>query len=213
MSGGTLTFVAILAALAVILAALSVAPAQLAARALLRQTVGGPGARARTPALLMGLGVGAGAAAVLAGVSLGAEAALVVAVLTLLALLATIDVAWRWLPLEWCALIAVIGAAEAVLNDTYAPALLGALVGGGLLLTLRLSYLMLRNVEALGLGDVWLAAAVGSLVGPFHIIWVLGTAAVVGLLLHFVAPRVSGSERGVAFGAHICVVTPFFLGL
>lgn len=199
--------------LLIILSALTISPAQLAARSILRQTAGGPLVRSRAPALVVGVGVGASLAAVWAGALFGAGAAMTVALLLVLALLATIDLAWRWLSVEWCGLIACVGAAEAILSGNVHHALLGAVAGGALLCVLRMSFLLLRGIEALGLGDVWLAAAIGCVVGPEHIIWVLGAAACLGLLLHYAAPSRDSAERGVAFGAHICLVTPFFLGL
>ncbi|MEM6386411.1 MAG: prepilin peptidase [Pseudomonadota bacterium] len=200
-------------ALAVVLTALSIPPAQLAARSVLRQVVQGQTVRARAPSLLVGLGSGAALAVILVGITLGPNASFAVALLLLLTLLATIDFAWRWLPWEWCALLAIVGGAEAVLRGAYEPALLGALLGGGILLTLRTTFLVLRGVEAMGLGDVWLAAAIGTIVGPTYIMWLLGAAACLGLLLHFAAWAPNRADRGVAFGAHICIVTPFFVGL
>lgn len=197
----------------VVLAALSIAPAQLAARSLLRQVSGPQTSRARAPALVVGFGVGAGIAVFLSGTFMGAQATLAVACLTLLVLLSVVDLAWRWLPLEWCGLLALCGLTNAVLSGTFPDAMLGALLGGGLLLALRTAYLVLRNIEALGLGDVWLAAAIGTLVGPDYIIWLLGTAACLGILLSFWAARREAARAGVAFGAHLSAVTPFFLVL
>lgn len=205
--------VPLVVALLAILVALALPPAQLAARCLLRAWVGPAVSRAHAPSVVVGFGAGAGFASLWAGSALGPQAALFVALLVLLVLLATIDVAWRWLPLEWCGLIAVLSGANAVLTGGYTTAALGALAGGGLLFVLRGSYLLARGVEGLGLGDVWLAAALGVFVGPFHIIWLLGAAAGLGLLLHFLSPSLMRARIGVAFGAHICVVTPFFLVL
>ncbi|MEM7718278.1 MAG: prepilin peptidase [Pseudomonadota bacterium] len=202
-----------LAALLAVLTALTIPPAQLAARSVLRHMANARVSRARAPAFVVGLGAGAAVAALLAGLWIGPNAAITVALLLLLALLATIDLAWRWLPWEWCGLIATLGGVQAVLNATYEPAAFGALVGGGLLLVLRTTYRVLLGIEALGLGDVWLTAAIGTFVGPIYIMWVLAAAACLGLLLHFASKAQAAPERGVAFGAHICAVTPFFLGL
>lgn len=201
-------------ALLVILSAFTMPAAQLAARFVLRPVVDGAAAvRGRAPTLVIGAGVGAALAALLAWAWFGTFAALTVATLVLLILLATIDFAWRWLPWEWCGFLAVLGGVEAILTGQYTPAVYGALAGGGFLLALRTTYLVLRKMEALGLGDVWLAAALGCIVGPIHIIWLLAAAACLGLLLHFASNGRSGRSTGVAFGAHICLVTPFFLGL
>lgn len=213
MYDGVLTAVPCIVALLAVLSALAIPPAQLAARSVLRQVVDVQDSRARAPAVVVGLGVGAASATLLAGLWIGPNAALTVALLLLLALLAIIDMTWRWLPWEWCGLIATLGGAQAILNATYELAVYGALAGGALLLALRVTYFALRGVEALGLGDVWLAAAIGTFVGPIHIIWVLGAAACLGLLLHFASWARNCPNRTVAFGAHICVVTPFFFGL
>ena len=213
MSGTVVDILSYLVSLFCVLAALSIAPAQLAVRSVLRQMAEPGCARARAPALVLGLGAGAGGAVFLAGTLFGPAATLTVAALLVLALLAMIDLAWRWLPLEWCGLLALIGVSEAMLSGFFQSALLGAALGGGLLLALRIAYLVLRDVEALGLGDVWLAAAIGTLVGPDYIIWLLGAAAAFGLLLNFAAPGRNVARSGVAFGAHMCVVTPFFFPL
>lgn len=211
MMPGVLDAMLYAVSLFVVLAALSVAPAHLAARSVLRQVAGPLTSKARSPALVVGFGVGAGVAVFLSGTMVGAQAAPVVACLTVLLLLSVVDLTWRWLPLEWCGLLALCGLSNAVLSGTFPDAVLGALLGGGLLLALRTAYLMLRDIEALGLGDVWLAAAIGTFVGPDHIIWLLGTAACLGLLLSFWASGRGANRSGVAFGAHLSAVTPFFL--
>ena len=200
-------------ALASVLVALSITPAQLAARSGLRYIASPATSRARAPALVLASGVGAALAIGLAGVTFGPPTALTAAVLVLLILLATVDLAWRWLPVEWCGLLALIGVTQAIITSSYEAALLGAAVGGGTLLALRALYLVSRRVEALGLGDVWLAAALGTLVGPAHIIWILGLAAGLGLLVYFAASGRKRADAGVAFGAHICAVTPIFVGI
>lgn len=197
-------------ALFAVLAAVSITPAHIVARSTLRHFAGPATIKSRAPALILGSGVGAALAVGLAGALFGPPAALTVALLVLLILLAAMDVAWRWLPLEWCALIALIGCTEAILSGAFAHALLGAAIGGGVLFLLRALYLMTRGIEALGLGDVWLAAALGTLFGPTQIIWILGLAAGLGLL-HFTFLGPKRTASGVAFGAQICAVTPIFL--
>jgi leader peptidase (prepilin peptidase) / N-methyltransferase len=57
---------------------------------------------------------------------------------------------------------------------------LGAALGGGLLWGVRALFLRFRGVEGLGLGDVKLIAALGGLVGPEHVLWIIIAAAVLG---------------------------------
>jgi len=200
-------------ALIVVLAAFSITPAHLAARSGLRLFAGPAESKSRAPALLVGGGIGAALAVALAGAAFGPAATLAVALLVLLGLLAALDMAWRWLPLEWCGLIAVIGCAQAVVTGAYEPAILGAALGGGMLFALRALFFATRGIEALGLGDVWLAAAIGSIFGPEHIMLILGLAAGLGLLLRLAVSTEKRAGSGVAFGAHICAVTPIFLGI
>jgi leader peptidase (prepilin peptidase)/N-methyltransferase len=47
-----------------------------------------------------------------------------------------------------------------------ADGIAGALIGGGVFLSLRLIYSRLRSIEGLGLGDVKLAAVAGAWLGP-----------------------------------------------
>ena len=57
---------------------------------------------------------------------------------------------------------------------------LGAMLGGGLLYGVRALFQRFRGVEGLGLGDVKLMAALGGLVGPERVLWIIITAAILG---------------------------------
>ena len=64
----------------------------------------------------------------------------------------------------------------------YLPyALAGAVVGGGLLWGVRWAFSRVRGIEGLGLGDVKLMAALGALVGPERVLWIIVAGAVLGL--------------------------------
>ena len=208
MSSDTLYILLSLTALG---AAVLSGPTLLMARGVLRPAFGPDIARARAPGLALGIGAGALAATAGVGTVLGGSAAVITAFLTLLVMLAAMDMAWRWLPLEWTLALAALGFGAAVLSGDVTTAALGAALGGGVLLALRQSFLTLRKVEALGLGDIWLAAALGALIGPVHIIWLLGAAACLGLVLHFSARAPSRQRLGVAFGAQLCVCAPIFV--
>lgn len=201
----------IILSLLTLMAALLAGPSLLMARGMLRPSFGPLIARARGPGLALGLGAGALAAIALIGVTLGGPAAVVTALLTFLMILAAMDIAWRWLPLEWTLPLGALGFGAAALGGDLTTAALGAACGGGLLWALRLSFLVLRKVEALGIGDIWLAAALGAFFGPTHIMWLLGAAACLGLAIHFLARTPKRRRLGVAFGAQLCAVAPFFL--
>ncbi|MEM7472983.1 MAG: A24 family peptidase [Pseudomonadota bacterium] len=191
--------------------AFATGPSLLAARGMLRPSFGAHVARLRAPGLALGLAFGAIAASLMAGLSFGTDAAVKTAFLAFLLILAAMDISWRWLPLEWTLPFGLLGLGAAAFSGDLTSALIGAALGGGILLALRLTFQALRGVEALGLGDVWLAAALGAFVGPTSISWLLGAAALLGLALHFAFRARSSNRYGVAFGAHLCAVAPFFL--
>ncbi len=207
----TTDLVYIIVSLSALATAFVLGPTVLAARGVLRSALGPDIARSRASVLTLGIAFGAAAATVFAGLNLGGPSAVHVTCLTLLLMLASMDLSWRWLPLEWTVPLLALGLGASVLSGDMMTAAFGAALGGGVLLALRTIFLVLRGVEAMGLGDVWLAAALGAFVGPWQISWLLGAAACLGLLLHFVAPDRQIRRFGVAFGAHMCVVTPIFL--
>lgn len=195
--------------------ALAMGPLALATRGALRATTDVPTMRRYAPTGTVALGAGCLGAVVLVGVSLGGLSAVIAALLALLVLLIVMDLTWRWLPIEWTIAALVLGLGAALLVGDPLEAVLGAALGGGLLALLRAGYLYARGIEALGLGDVWLAAALGSFVGPTRIGWLLCAAAALGLLVQFLSAwraRMPRKARyGVAFGAHLALLAPFFL--
>ena len=74
----------------------------------------------------------------------------------------------------------------------------GALLGGGLLWLVREAYGRARGVEGLGLGDVKLVAAIGMVVGPLCVLWVIVGGAVLGLAWALLGPRTE--DRRTPFG-------------
>ena len=136
---------------------------------------------------------------------------MMVAVIVLLSLLVIADFAWRWLPIEWCVLVGALGLVSAYLQGTLATAFLGAALGGGTMFVLRFSYQIVRKVEGIGLGDIWLVAALGTLVGPSLIFWLLGVAAILGLALNFASKPSVKAHDAVAFGAHLCIAALLLL--
>lgn len=92
------------------------------------------------------------------------------------------------------------------LASPWPVALAGAAVGGGLLWAVRWAFHRARGVEGLGLGDVKLMAALGALVGPERVLWVIVAGAVLGLAWGLVRSRLRDARQaGESDGA---VVVP-----
>ena len=99
-------------------------------------------------------------------------------------------------------LLLVMVAASGVGRLGWLHAGLGAALGGGLLLGVRALFLRYRGVEGLGLGDVKLMAALGGLVGPEHLLWIIIAAAVLGAVWIGLRRNADGGGSVVApFGA------------
>ncbi len=197
-------------ALAVAVWAPLVTPARIAVRAVLRHVMG-PGARHWARSVQMGLSLGGAGAVILCWLTLGGMAALAAAVALLLGFLLVMDLAWRWLPHEWTGALAALGLLSATFEGRFSDAVGGAILGAGLLLALRWWWLRRRGIEALGLGDVYLAAGIGLFAGVLTISWVLLGAALTGLigegLRRLRAREPETSRFGIAFGAHLCAIS------
>lgn len=202
----------ILLTLAIVAAALLAGPTPFLVRAALRHAVGRSAMRRWQAAATLGLGAG-----ILGAIGLGSVMglAVTVGVIALLALLAGMDLAWRWLPHEWTAALGALGVLSAWSSDTVATAVLGAIIGGGTLFALQLGHRVLRGGEGLGTGDVILGAVLGLLVGGFDMPWLLCLAAVTGLvhagLTRLRAHPAAIRRYEVAFGAHLALASLIFL--
>ena len=190
-------------------------PLRLLVRDILRR-VAGPVAMKRwqhvgTAGLACGIIAGTG----LAGLLFGGWGAVRAATVALALLLGGLDLAWRWLPHLWTACLFCLGLAAAIALGDTAQALTGAAVGAGLLLTLQITFRILRGTEAVGTGDILLIGAIGTFIGAPEVILLLGVAAVSGLVvesLRRLNPRSCGRQRyGVAYGAHISAAFLLFL--
>ncbi|MEO0701798.1 MAG: prepilin peptidase [Pseudomonadota bacterium] len=202
-------------ALVTLAVALWAGPVTLAMRGVLRAIGGVAAVRSYTPATIPAVSFGALGAVALAGLAFGGQAAVLASLLALLLLMVAMDLAWRWLPLEWTLAALALGLVSAVVAGDPLWAGLGALMGGGVLYMLRLAFRLTRGIEAMGLGDIWLAAALGAFVGPVLIGWLLGAAAGLGLLVHSAMRRrarpPAKTRYGVAYGAHLAILAPLFL--
>ncbi|MEM9797750.1 MAG: hypothetical protein AAF919_14755 [Pseudomonadota bacterium] len=193
-------------ALALLLLALTpLGPLPLAMRAMLHPFFG-TSARRYWPAAAAGT-LGGLAAAILLTTWMGWLSPIIVMVLGLLLLLAIMDMRWRWLPLEWCALIGVATLAQAIANGAIGAALIAMVLPAATLAAIRAIFLWMRGIEVIGAGDLWLIAALSGQIGVQGGALMLGLAAVSGLASHLIykAIRPDGPQRyGVAYGAHLC---------
>jgi leader peptidase (prepilin peptidase) / N-methyltransferase len=98
-------------------------------------------------------------------------------------------------------------AASWVLPPTFVDALIGAAVGGGLLLAVSRGYFLLTRREGMGLGDAKLMAMIGAFLGWQSIPMVLLAASVTGTLAGLVLIRVRGKglRHAFAFGPFLCL--------
>ena len=93
-------------------------------------------------------------------------------------------------------------------------ALVGALVGGGLLWLVAEAFRRVRGVQGLGFGDVKLMAALGALTGPVTVLWIVVAASILGALwiVGRNGWRIDGSGPA-PFGAAAALAAVVFLTL
>jgi leader peptidase (prepilin peptidase)/N-methyltransferase len=151
----------------------------------------------------------------LGGVALAATAIFVAPTPAIMALGAL----WLWLlmGLALCDLVAmrlpdpltgalfVTGFALGVLGPGAGPALIGAGVGAGCFLAIRLGYEGLRGREGLGMGDVKLIAGIGAALGWAALPLVALIAALGALAITLLLHRGSvARDAEIPFGAYLC---------
>lgn len=204
-----------IASASAILVAVSRGPLILAVRACLRRLLPAASVRQWQVPVATGVAIGMFVAVFGSGAFLGGAAAVITGTLCLLVLMAVLDLAWRWLPFEWTLPLLALGGVSAIAQHRIEEAIWGALFGGGILLTLQFAFWVWRGITALGTGDIWLAAGLGSLLGMPQISWVLCLAALSALAFEGAARlAVQGASRqrfGVAYGTHLCLAYLVFV--
>lgn len=201
-----------IAAIAVTFFAVATGPFILAVRAGLRLIMDASGVKRWQWPVATGLAAGMVLTTLAAAVVFGPATAVMASTLILLALLAGMDLAWRWLPFEWTLPLLGLGLVAGWAWGDVIGAVTGMAVGAGVLLALQLYYRLVRNTEALGTGDIWLAAGLGTLSGMLVILYILTLAAITGLLGAAMARFWGARQRyGVAFGAHLSLAYFIFL--
>lgn len=135
---------------------------------------------------------------------------LTAAVLWLLLALSICDLIWMRLPNLLTGALFVVAIAW-VLLDPWGDiwlSLIGAAVGSGSFLGLRLAYQALRGREGLGLGDIKLMAGLGALLGPFDLPLLVLLAALGALAMSVLRSLQTGNAlratQALPFGTALC---------
>jgi len=95
---------------------------------------------------------------------------------------AIIDYQHQLIPDECCLIALAAALFLGIHSDALENTVLGMIVGYSALYLLRWGYLKLRNIEAIGLGDVKLLATLGAWLGVLHLTTLLLYAILMGIL-------------------------------
>ena len=167
---------------------------------------------AALPGWLLGVEIAASAAGVLAVLAGGGPVIVWLSAvwLWLLIALALSDLIWFRLPdlLVITLGVTALGWAASPVGQGLLQAVLGAAIGSGTFLALRLGYRALRGREGLGLGDVKLMAPLGAWAGPLDIPLLVLISALLALgtiLLAWMRRALPiEAQTAVPFGAALC---------
>jgi leader peptidase (prepilin peptidase)/N-methyltransferase len=158
----------------------------------------------RYPAVEVLTGVGAGAAVWFLGVSL--ETLRVFVFFSALLVITLVDWSHRVIPDVLSVGGMVFGwiGAAVCLDITLIDSLLGAVVGGGLLLVVALGYRAARKIDGMGGGDIKLMAMIGAFVGWRMVFPVLILASLAGAVYGiYLIRRGATGQTAVAFGSFL----------
>ena len=109
----------------------------------------------------------------------------------------------------------VLGLLGAFINpDRYfLDALVGVLLGGGLLLAVAYFYMIVRKVEGMGGGDIKLLGWIGAVCGIQSILFVLIVSSLLGLVfgLAYMVKSKQGMQTGIPFGPYLSLAALIYL--
>ena len=96
-----------------------------------------------------------------------------------------------------------------ILSATVMPigileALIGTVAGAGFIWGVAVAYKAMRGIDGMGFGDVKLAGMIGAFLGPFHVLFTIFTAALLGSVWGIVVVTRGGTRKSmVAFGTFL----------
>ncbi|RUM59851.1 MAG: prepilin peptidase [Persephonella sp.] len=137
--------------------------------------------------------------------------------LALMIALSFIDLEHKIIPNE----INVIGFLLGIIYTYFRPdmtlldALAGSIVGGGLLFAIAFFYEKVKNIDALGMGDVKLLVFIGSFVGVFGAIFTIFIGSLLALIVAFAGYAVNSNknirEYEIAFGPYLAIAGSIYI--
>ncbi len=98
-------------------------------------------------------------------------------------------------------------------NITWQSSLIGLLVGGGVLYTIALLYLLLRKQEGMGGGDIKLLAMIGAFLGWQSLLFVIFFSSVTGTIVGLAAmvKQKKGGATRIPFGPFLSLSSIIYL--
>lgn len=109
----------------------------------------------------------------------------------------------------------VIGLVGALINPErlFLDALLGVLIGGGVLLAIAYFYLIVRKVEGMGGGDIKLLGWIGAVCGIQSLLFVLLASSILGLFfgIFYMLKSKDGVKTGIPFGPYLSMAALLYL--
>ena len=125
-------------------------------------------------------------------------------IITTLIGISIIDWQHQWIPDHASLLILGLGLTLNLLLSEVAlyQSVLGMLIGYLLIVSIRQIYLTLRKIEAIGLGDAKLLAALGAWQGLENLFYILFFASILGVLYAILNKQ--GRHQSMAFGPFLC---------
>ena len=130
---------------------------------------------------------------------------IITCIFSLLISISIIDWQHQWIPDQLNLLVLGFSLAFHLLDRQLGQesALLGMMLGYLCIVTLRQIYLTLKGIEAIGLGDAKLLAALGAWQGFENLFYILFYASILGVIYAIISKK--GRYQSVAFGPFLCI--------
>lgn len=141
------------------------------------------------------------------------ELVIITGIFYLLICISIIDWQHQWIPDQLNLLILGLALSlNLILGDAALyNSVLGMLIGYLFIITIRQLYLTLRGIEAIGLGDAKLLAALGAWQGFENLFYILFYASILGVIYAILSKK--GRYQSLAFGPFLCLgaLSRFFI--